>query len=64
MTLKFLVIGFRDKSSEAIPVTVRPFLRSSGEGYIHYAENTEELQARLESLGDISAFEKVLIQEA
>lgn len=64
MVQQFLVIGFKDNNSEGLPVIARPFMRSGEGGFIHFAESTEELQERLETLGDLSIYEKVFLQEA
>lgn len=61
--MRYLVIGFKDDKSDGEPVPVRPFLRSDN-GVVHYAESAEELQDRLENFGDISQYEKVILQEA
>lgn len=62
MVNQYLVIGFKDQNSEGEPVLVRPFLRSNDTGVIHYADDTDELQERLEHLGDLRKYEKVIIQ--
>ena len=61
---QYIVIGFKDEKSEGELVIVRPFLRSNDTGHIHYANDTNELQDRLEHLGDIRGYEKVVIQQA
>lgn len=62
--VKYLVIGFKNEASDGEAIKVRPFLRSEGGGHIHFADDTEELQNRLEDLGDLRKYEKVIIQEA
>lgn len=62
--MEYIVIGFIDNTTEGEAVIVRPFLRSNDTGHIHYAENNDELQERLETLGDLTKYEKVIFQEA
>jgi carbamoylphosphate synthase large subunit len=60
---RFIVVGFKTLNDSGEPVMVRPFMRSDN-GVVHYASHYEELQERLEEFGDLSKYEKIVIQEA